>query len=165
MNRVELVGRLTRDPELRHTPNGAATCNITVAIDRLPDQNGNRVADFIPVVTWNRQAENVAKYLAKGRLVAVEGRIQTRNYDDKDGKRVYVTEVVASNVQFLESRNTTTSNGDFNNQKVDNSYSQSMPDYPNNVNNNQNMESVDLDDDPFASFGQSIDTIDNDLPF
>lgn len=159
MNRVELVGRLTRDPELRHTSNGTATCNITVAIDRMPDQNGNRTADFIPVVTWNRQAENIAKYLSKGRLVAVEGRIQTRNYEDKDGKRVYVTEVIASNVQFLESRNSSSNSSD-------NSYSQPMPDYNDNSgSNNQNIESVDLDNDPFASFGDSIDVSDNDLPF
>lgn len=161
MNRVELVGRLTRDPELRHTPNGAATCNITIAIDRLPDQNGNRTADFIPVVVWNKQAENVCKYLAKGRLVAVEGRIQTRNYEDKDGKRVYVTEVVASNVQFLESKNSS-SNG---NGGYDNNYSQPMPDYGNSSSNNQNVEGVDLDNDPFASFGENIDVSDNDLPF
>ena len=160
MNRVELVGRLTRDPELRHTPNGAATCNITIAIDRLPDQNGNRTADFIPVVVWNRQAENVSKYLAIGRLVAVEGRIQTRNYEDKDGKRVYVTEVVASNVQFLESKNSSANNGGF-----DNNYSQPMPDYNDKQDNNQSIESVDLDNDPFASFGESIDVSDNDLPF
>ena len=163
MNRVELVGRLTRDPELRHTPNGAATCNLTVAIDRMPDQNGNRQADFIPVVTWNRQAENVAKYLTKGRLVAVEGRIQTRNYEDKDGKRVYVTEVVASNVQFLESKNSSSNSGG---QGFDNnSYSQPMPDYDNNQSNNNQVDSVDLDNDPFASFGESIDVSDNDLPF
>lgn len=160
MNRVELVGRLTRDPELRHTPNGAATCNITIAIDRLPDQNGNRAADFIPVVTWNRQAENVSKYLSKGRLVAVEGRIQTRNYEDKDGKRVYVTEVVASNVQFLESKNSSPVNSGF-----DNSYSQPGPDYSDNSSSNQSVESVDLDNDPFASFGETIDVSDNDLPF
>ena len=162
MNRVELVGRLTRDPELRHTPNGAATCNLTVAIDRLPDQNGNRVADFIPVVTWNRQAENVAKYLTKGRLVAVEGRIQTRNYEDKDGKRVYVTEVLASNVQFLESKNSSSNSSGFDSS---NNYSQPMPDYNDSQSSNQKPDSVDLDDDPFASFGESIDVSDNDLPF
>lgn len=163
MNRVELVGRLTRDPELRHTPNGAATCNLTVAINRLPDRDGNVTADFIPVVTWNKQAENVAKFLAKGRLVAVEGRIQTRNYEDKDGKRVYVTEVVASNVQFLESRNSSSNSArGFDN----NNYSQPMPDYNDRDSSNQAaVESVDLDNDPFASFGDSIDVSDNDLPF
>lgn len=163
MNRVELVGRLTRDPELRHTPNGAATCNLTVAINRLPDRDGNVTADFIPVVTWNKQAENVAKFLAKGRLVAVEGRIQTRNYEDKDGKRVYVTEVVASNVQFLESRNSSSNSAQgFDN----NNYSQPMPDYNDRDSSNQAaVESVDLDNDPFASFGDSIDVSDNDLPF
>ena len=159
MNRVILIGRLTRDPELRHTPNGTATCNITVAIDRMPDQNGQRTADFIPVVTWSRQAENIAKYLTKGRLVAVEGRIQTRNYEDKDGKRVYVTEVVASNVQFLESKSSSTNNSA---NYQNNSYQQPIPEP---TFDSAPIESVDVDNDPFASFGESIAVSDNDLPF
>lgn len=160
MNRVILIGRLTRDPELRHTTNGTATCNITVAVDRMPDQNGQRTADFISVVTWNRQAENIAKYLTKGRLVAVEGRIQTRNYEDKDGKRVYVTEVVASNVQFLESKSSSSNNNNANYQ--DNSYQQPIPEP---TFDSAPIESVDIDNDPFASFGESIAVSDNDLPF
>ena len=167
MNKVILIGRLTRDPELRHTPSGAATCTITVAVDRMPDQNGQRTADFIPVVTWNRQAENIARYMTKGRLVAVEGRIQTRNYDDKDGKRVYVTEVLASNVQFLESKASTTNqtSGNYqpNNNYQQNSY-QPQP-IPEPSFNAAPVESVDLDNDPFASFGEAIAVSDNDLPF
>ena len=161
MNKVILIGRLTRDPELRHTPSGAATCTITVAVDRMPDQNGQRTTDFISVVTWNRQAENIARYMTKGRLVAVEGRIQTRNYDDKDGKRVYVTEVLASNVQFLESKASTTNQQNGNYQQ-DNNYQQPMPE-PNF--SAAPVESIDLDNDPFASFGESIAVSDNDLPF
>lgn len=166
MNKVILIGRLTRDPELRYTPSGAATCNITVAIDRMPDANGQRNTDFIPIVVWSKQAENVCKYLAKGRLVAVEGRVQTRNYDDKDGKRVYVTEVVASNVQFLESKNGTTSNNTSsmnNNGYQNNSFPQQTVD--NSYNVPPIMESVDLDNDPFASFGDTVAVSDNDLPF
>ena len=156
MNRVILIGRLTRDPELRHTPSGTPTCNLTVAVDRIGlDQNGQRQADFVPVVTWNKQAENVSKYLTKGRLVAVEGRIQTRNYDDKDGKRVYVTEVVASNVQFLESKNA------ISNSQNSNYNQQAAP----SVAENNDIDTVDLDEDPFASFGDSITVSDNDLPF
>lgn len=155
MNKVILIGRLTRDPELRHTPNGAATCTITVAIDRVPDQNGQRVADFIPVVTWNKQAENIAKYLTKGRLVAVDGRIQTRNYENKEGNRVYVTEVIASSVQFLESKNSV-ANGQTSNYQPS---SNEVVDSP------MDIETVDLDEDPFASFGESISVSDNDLPF
>ena len=154
MNKVILIGRLTRDPELRHTPNGAATCTITVAVDRVPDQNGQRTADFISVVTWNKQAENIAKYLTKGRLVAVDGRIQTRNYENKEGNRVYVTEVLASSVQFLESKNSI-ANQNSNYQPVSNEV----------VDNPMDMETVDLDEDPFASFGESISVSDNDLPF
>ena len=104
MNRTILVGRLTQDPELRTTPNGIATTRITVAVDRIPNANGERVADFINVVVWRRQAENVAKYCTKGSLVGVDGRIQSRSYDAQDGTRRYVTEVVAENIRFLGSR-------------------------------------------------------------
>ena len=93
MNRVVLIGRLTKDPELRYTTgNNAAVCNFTVAVDRsFQGQNGEREADFIPVVVWNKQAENVKNYLTKGSQVAVEGRIQVRNYDDQNGQKRYVT--------------------------------------------------------------------------
>ena len=86
MNKVILIGRLTRDPELRHTPNGAAVCQFTLAVDRIPDQNGQRQADFISVIVWNKLAENLAKYMSKGRLIAVEGRIQVRNYENNKEK-------------------------------------------------------------------------------
>ena len=104
MNRVDLVGRLTRDPELRHTSSGRAVCQLNLAINRtFTNQNGEREADFINVVVWDKQAENVCKYVTKGRLVSVEGRLQSRSYDDKDGKKVHVTEVVALSVQILSS--------------------------------------------------------------
>ena len=104
INRVVLVGRLTKDPVLRKTTNGASVVSFTVACNRLFKQEGQPEADFNTVV-WNKTADSVAKYTHKGSLVGVEGRIQTRSYDDKDGKRVYVTEVVADNVRFLDSRN------------------------------------------------------------
>lgn len=104
LNRVVLIGRLTRDPELRYTPNGTASCTFTLAVERnFKNQNGEREADFIPIVTWRQLAENCANYLKKGRLTAVEGRIQTRSYENNEGRRVYVTEVIADNVRFLES--------------------------------------------------------------
>ena len=103
MNNVILVGRLTRDPELRTTPNGIATTQITVAMNRL-GAGGERVSDFINVVVWRRQAENVAKYCSKGSLVGVTGRIQSRSYTANDGTKRYVTEVVADNVTFLGSK-------------------------------------------------------------
>ncbi|AJY74875.1 single-stranded DNA-binding protein [Paenibacillus beijingensis] len=106
LNRVILIGRLTKDPELRYTPSGVAVTQFTLAVDRpFNSQQGEREADFIPVVTWRQLAETCANYLRKGRLTAVEGRIQVRNYDNNEGKRVYVTEVIADNVRFLESPN------------------------------------------------------------
>jgi single-strand DNA-binding protein len=106
LNRVILIGRLTRDPELRYTPAGVAVTQFTLAVDRpFSGQGGQREADFVPVVTWRQLAETCANYLRKGRLAAVEGRIQVRNYDNNEGRRVYVTEVIADNVRFLESAN------------------------------------------------------------
>lgn len=104
LNRAVLIGRLTKDPELRYTPNGTATASFTLAVERpFVNGNGERETDFIPIVVWRKAAENVANYLRKGRLAAVEGRIQVRFYDNSEGRRVYVTEVVADNVRFLES--------------------------------------------------------------
>ena len=110
INRVVLVGRLTKDPVLRKTANGASVVSFTVACTRRFKQEGQPDADFINTVTWNKTADIVSQYTHKGSLVGVEGRIQTRSYDDKDGKRVYVTEVVADSVQFLESKSAAASN-------------------------------------------------------
>lgn len=102
MNKIFLIGRLTKDPELRYTPSGAAVCSFTLAVDRrFTSQNGEKEADFINIVVWNKTAESSAKYLSKGRQAAVEGRLQIRSYDDKDGQRRWVTEVIADNVEFL----------------------------------------------------------------
>ena len=104
LNRVVLIGRLTRDPELRYTPNGTATCTFNLAVERpFSNGNGEKETDFLNIVTWRQLAENCANYLRKGRLTAVEGRIQTRSYENNEGRRVYVTEIVADNVRFLES--------------------------------------------------------------
>lgn len=136
MNRVTLVGRLTKDPELRYTPNGVGVATFTIAVNRtFKNQNGEQEADFINCVVWRKAAENVANYLKKGSLAGVDGKIQTRSYEGQDGKRVYVTEVVADSVQFLESK-----------QKQ-----QQTPPPQNN--------------DPFANDGQVIDISDEDLPF
>lgn len=103
LNRVILIGRLTKDPELRYTPAGVAVTQFTLAVDRpFSNQQKEREADFIPIVVWRQQAEHAANYLRKGRLAAIEGRIQVRNYDNNEGRRVYVTEVVADNVRFLD---------------------------------------------------------------
>ena len=103
LNRVILIGRLTRDPELRYTPNGVATTRLGLAVNRnFTNAQGEREADFIDVVAWRKQAETVAQYLKKGRLVAIDGRLQTRSYE-KDGVRHKVYEVVADQVRFLDS--------------------------------------------------------------
>ena len=108
LNRAILIGRLTKDPELRYTPNGVAVASFTLAVDRsFTNQQGEKEADFIPIVVWRKQAENCANYIGKGSLVAVEGRIQVRTYDTKDGQRRWATEVVADNVRFLDKRGNT----------------------------------------------------------
>ncbi len=114
INTVILIGRLTRDPELRYTTNaGAALTTFTLAVDRpFTNQQGEREADFIRIVTWRKLAENCANYLGKGRLVAVDGRLQVRNYENSEGERRIIAEVVASNVQFLERGDSTANKGD-----------------------------------------------------
>lgn len=102
MNNVTLIGRLTKDPELRYLPNGVATCSFTLAVDRPFLKDKEREADFIPIVAWRQLAETCANYLKKGRLTAVQGRMQVRNYENNEGRRVYMTEVVANEVRFLE---------------------------------------------------------------
>ncbi|ENM1174582.1 single-stranded DNA-binding protein [Listeria monocytogenes] len=106
MNRVVLVGRLTKDPDLRYTPAGAAVATFTLAVNRpFKNTQGEQEADFINCVVWRKPAENAANFLKKGSMAGVDGRVQTRNYEDSDGKRVFVTEVVAETVQFLEPKN------------------------------------------------------------
>ncbi len=154
MNRVFLIGRLSRDPELRHTTSGMAVCQINVAVSRRTGAGRDPETDFINVVVWDKQAENVSRYLAKGRQVAVEGRIQTRSYDNAEGKKTYVTEVVANNVEFLGSASD-------NNQKStssnENPFDFETP--------NEEPVTTSVDDDPFASFGEKVEISDNDLPF
>ena len=105
INNVVLVGRLTRDPELRTTGSGISVATFTLAVDRqFSNANGQREADFISCVIWRKSAENFCNFTSKGSLVGIQGRIQTRNYDNKDGQRVYVTEVIIDNFSLLESR-------------------------------------------------------------
>ena len=105
LNSVCLVGRLTSDPELRYTPSNVAVATFTLAVNRqFKSANGEREADFINVVIWRQQAENLANWAKKGALIGITGRIQTRSYDNQQGQRVYVTEVVAESFQLLESR-------------------------------------------------------------
>lgn len=106
LNKIFLQGRLVADPELRHTQNGVAVASFRIAVDRdfKDRETGERKADFINIVAWRQTAEFVSRFLAKGRLVIVEGKLQTRDYTDRDGNRRYATEVVADNVYFGDSR-------------------------------------------------------------
>ena len=164
MNKAILIGRLTKDPELRYTNSNRAVCQFTVAIDRpfTNQSTGQREADFINVVSWDKTAENIGKYMTKGRLIAVEGRIQTRNYDNNEGKKVYVTEVIANNVQFLESKNSSNSNNSLNDMPEP-PQEKTPYDFSDNPSNEEDTMSTEKD--PFESFGEQIEISDNDLPF
>ena len=116
MNKVTLIGRMVANPELKFTPGtGTAVANFTIAVDRQFKKEGQPTADFINIVVWGKQAESTANYMHKGSLIAVNGRIQQRSYDNKEGKKVYIFEVVAEEIQFLdkkESANDAQSNQD-----------------------------------------------------
>lgn len=160
INRTVLVGRLTKDPELRYTQSNAAVAKFTLAVNRIYKTQNNE-ADFIQCVVWNKQAENVDKFLHKGSLVGVEGRIQTGYYDNEQGVRVYTTEVVCDSVQFLEPKNADTSGSqnnysqnnyqDQNNQNQYNTYQQKNNERPSReqTNNTPRLDDISEDDLPF----------------
>ena len=157
INRVVLVGRLTRDPELRTTGSGISVATFTLAVDRqYTNAQGERGADFISCVIWRKSAENFCNFTSKGSLVGIDGRIQTRNYDDKDGKRVYVTEVVVDNFALLESKKDRQNN---NNGSYANNNSGNYSKNNNSANYGNNNQ------DPFNNSGDTIDISDDDLPF
>lgn len=168
LNRVVLVGRLTRDPDLRYTPNGVAVANFNIACNRpFRNQQGEQEADFINCVVWRKAAESLANYMKKGSMIGVDGRVQTRSYEGQDGKMVYVTEVVAESVQFLESRGGSGgqqqqygSQGGYNQQ---NQYQQQQPQHqqPQTQQSQQTQQS----NNPFQNDGEQIDIADDDLPF
>jgi len=148
MNRVMLIGRLTAKPELRYTGSNVPYSRFSVAVNRTFSNNqGQRETDFINIVVWRKQAENVCNFLDKGSLVAVEGRLQTGNYDDKDGNKRYTMDVVGDNVQFLESKGQAQNRAS----SVDSSYGYEEPSYP----------TMDVQNDPFADFGDSVSIDDN----
>ena len=159
MNKVVLIGRLTRDPELRYTGSNTAVATFSLAVNRnFTNQQGARGADFINIVVWRKQAENVKNYLSQGSQVAIEGRIQTRSYDDNNGQKRYVTEVVADNVEFLSSKNSSnSSNGGSN--------SQSSDPTPYDFGPAPEPKGTNVDSNPFADFGASIEVSDDELPF
>lgn len=135
MNKFIGIGRITKSLELRHTSSNKATTQFTIAI------NGhNDTTDFINCVAWEKQAENLVKYCSKGSKVCVEGKMSTRSYDDKDGKKVYVTEVIATNIEFLDDK------------KKDDEGVQEQP-------------KEDNESDPFKNFGEQVQLSESDLPF
>lgn len=161
LNRVVLVGRLTRDPDLRYTPSGVAVANFTVAANRpFRNQQGEQEADFINCVTWRNQAENLAKYMKKGNLIGVDGRIQTRSYEGQDGKMVYVTEVLAESIQFLESRGSS-QRGESGGYAQNDSFQHQAP--PQTASHRPMAETQERN--PYGNDAEPIDISDEDLPF
>lgn len=162
INTVVLTGRLTRDPELKFSQSGVAVCRFTLAVNRsFANANGEREADFPNIVTFKRQAENVANHLKKGSLAGVEGRIQTSNFEGKDGNRVFMTEIIANSVQFLEPKSSnqqnTQNNASTGYQSQPNT---NTPNYNSNGGNQQNLSNG----GPFGG-GAPTDIGSDDLPF
>ena len=155
MNNVNLIGRLTKAVDLRYTQNGVAYGSFTIAVNRrFKNQNGEREADFINCVIWKKSAENLANFTQKGSLIGVSGAIQTRNYDNQQGQRVYVTEVLVENFDLLESRKTA-DNGILNSGGINTQ----------SYNKNQNLGGNFANNDPFTADGDTYDVQDDDLPF
>ncbi|PAT02451.1 single-stranded DNA-binding protein [Candidatus Izimaplasma bacterium ZiA1] len=147
INRVVLVGRLTKDPELRYTTSNLPVATFTIAVNRtFTNQSGEREADFIQCVVWRKQAENLQRFVKKGNLIGVEGRMQTRTYDDQAGVRKYITEVVCDSVQFLEPKNQD-NQSDY--QQYENTYPQKNNSYNNKRNDQTPTIDVSEDDLPF----------------
>lgn len=161
MNKVFLVGRLTRDPELRYTASNLATVRTAIAVDRQFVREGEeRGADFINIVAFGQRAETMKKYLTKGSQIAIDGRIQTGSYDGQDGKKVYTTDVIIDNFQFLDtkaSRNLDSSS-EMSTGSVDSSTPYNFP-------SDDSGSSSNNESDPFADFGAKIEVSDSELPF
>jgi len=150
MNNVTLIGRLTADPELRTTSTGLSTTRFTLAVNGRQNQNGERQTNFISIVAWRSQAENLCKYIKKGGQIAVEGYIQTGSYTAQDGTKRYTTDVVANHIEFLGSRNDnveTNTNTNF------------------DMSTSSNDETTSLAEDPYASMGDETVISEDDLPF
>lgn len=146
MNKVVLVGRLTAKPELRYTNSNTAFLRFSIAVNRnFTGADGKREADFINIVAWRKQAETISKYFDKGNLIAIEGRLQTGSYDDRDGNKRYTMDVALDNFEFVEGKNRTQSDSGSVNEP-------SPYDY---------QDSVSVENDPFAEYGDSVSIDDN----
>lgn len=172
INNIVLTGRMTKEVDLRYTQSGVAVGSFNLAVERpFKTQGGERETDFINCIIWRKAAENFANFTRKGSLVGIEGRIQTRNYENQQGQRVYVTEIVVENFTLLESRSVTeerpreTSNQN-NKQAMPNQNTNQKQPNPSQQNKNANHSNQYTNNqDPFLSNGQSIDISDDDLPF
>ena len=152
MNKVVLVGRLTAKPELRYTASNTAYTRFSVAVNRnFTNADGKRDADFINVVAWRKQAETISKFFDKGNLIALEGRLQTGSYDDKDGNKRYTVDVALDNFEFVESKSAREQSSNLNN------YEPTPYDYQ----DNNKAPEVNVENDPFAEFGDSVSIDDN----
>ncbi|MFD1675980.1 single-stranded DNA-binding protein [Alicyclobacillus fodiniaquatilis] len=157
LNRVILIGRLTQDPELRYTNSGTAVASFTLAVDRMRSgQSGERQTDFINIVVWQKQAEIVSQYLHKGRLAAVDGRLQIRSYDNREGQKVRVAEVVAETVRFLDRGPE--------GQQQNSGFGGGQPSTGGRPRTDYGS-APSFEDDPFADDSQTIDISEDDLPF
>lgn len=169
INNVTLVGRIGKELNLKYTPSGVANLTFSLAVTRpFTNQQGEKETDWVNVVVWRKMAENTANFCDKGSMVGITGRIQTRNYEGQDGKRIYVTEVIAENVSFLDKKASNDDNGQSNTDTSNNSYGggnrQQSADngYQSRTSNNSYSRT---EDDPFANDGKTIDISDDDLPF
>lgn len=166
MNTVQLVGRLTKEIDLKFTSSGVAVGSFTLAVNRsFTNQQGEREADFINCVIWRKAAENLANFTRKGSQIGIEGRIQTRNYENQQGQRVYVTEVVVNNFHLLEPRSVTEQRpaGESNNSYGNNQNNFNSNSYSNNNHSSMGFESS--SPNPFVEDGRTIDISEDDLPF
>jgi len=147
INQVVVIGRLTKTPELKYTPGGHAVTSFTVACNKPKKDGQDQGANFVECVAWRQSAESLCNYQKKGNLIGVTGHIQSRSYEDNSGKKVYVQEVLAERIQFLEFNGNSQGNGNTSNQG-----------------NSSNTGYTRVDDDPFNN-GQTVDISDDDLPF
>lgn len=162
LNQITLIGRLTADPELRYTQSGTAVASFTLAVDReLKNKDGSRDTDFVNVVVWQKLGELCAHYLRKGRLAGVVGRLQIRQYENRDGQKVRVAEVVADKVQFLDRAPEGTGNGSAASTFVPSGSGAK----PSGTSQAHVPAATALADDPWATDGKTVDIVDDDLPF
>ncbi len=158
MNKVVLLGRLTAKPELRYTQQNTAFTRFTVAVNRnFTNTDGKRDADFINVVAWRKQAETISRYFDKGNLIAIEGRLQTGSYDDRDGNKRYTVEVALDNFEFVESKAARVASASSTEPQMGN-YETTPYDYQDNT---PHQNEIDVENDPFAEFGDSVSIDDN----